>query len=410
MTQMPRQAGSVAPKKILVVTSTYPRWHGDPEPGFVHKLCQHLADELEVHVLCPHSPGSKNIEIIDRIMIHRFRYAPKAMETLVSGGGIMANLKASRWKWLLVPFFLLSMTVAIIRLLGQIKPSLVHAHWIIPQGISLWLAGKFTKLPPVVLTSHGGDLFSLQGSMLRKIKSLAISAADHMTVVSSSMLDEAKRLGADSKNLSVAPMGVDFTKFRNPNNGSAPRVPGRILFVGRLVEKKGLTHLLAALPSVCKESPSAHVIIAGGGPELPRLQAQADKLGLREIVTFLGPVPHSDLPVLYSEATLFVAPFVRAQSGDIEGLGLVTLEAICCGCPPLVGEVPAVRDIFPAEHLEIFTIDPSDVEGFAQRITCLLRQQPDVTPLKNYVLSQFGWPVCAARYSEIYQRVQTMKS
>ena len=395
MDQVKSRQTTARRKKVLVIASTYPRWEADPEPAFVHTLCKHLAERFEIHVLCPHSAGSTTEQTMEGVKIHRFRYAPAALETLVAGGGIMGNLKTSPWKWLLVPLFLTGLCMGIFRALSKVRPDIVHAHWIIPQGIALWVVSKFRKLPPVVLTSHGTDLFGLQHPALLKLKSQAILLADSITVVSNSMRGEAQRLGADPATLTIAPMGVDLDSFTPLPDDQ--RIPGRILFVGRLVANKGLNHLLSALPLACEHDPEAHLMIAGGGPELEALQAQASALGISQRVTFLGPVRHEALPALYRQASLFVAPFVGA-----EGLGLVTLEAISCGCPALAGDVPAVRDIFPPDYQQGCIIDPKDSSAFARRINQMLQQPPDMAALRNHVNNQFGWHRCAARYEEIY--------
>lgn len=386
-----------SPARVLVIASTYPRWEGDPEPAFIHTLCKHLDDQFEIHVLCPHSRGSTTEQIVDDVIIHRFRYAPAALESLVAGGGIMGNLKTSPWKWLLVPMFLAGLCIGIIRSLSRVKPDIIHAHWIIPQGVALWIISKFRKLPPVVLTSHGTDLFGLQNPFLLKLKRRAILLADEVTVVSNSMRSEAQRLGADPDKLSVAPMGVDLNSFTPSSNGANHRIPGRILFVGRLVPSKGLGYLLSALPAVRKHNANAHLIIAGGGPELDNLKEQVKALEMDEKVTFLGPVRHEELPDLYRQASLFVAPFIGA-----EGLGLVTLEAISCGCPALAGDVPAVRDIFPPEYQLECIVNPQKSPLFAQRIVSLLQHPPDMSELKNHVNNHFGWQKCAERYDGIY--------
>lgn len=390
------------PKRVLVIASTYPRWKGDPEPAFVHTLCRNLDEQFDVHVLCPHSRGSATEEVMDGVTIHRFRYAPAVLESLISGGGIMGNLKTSPWKWLLVPFFLGGLCAGIFRALARVKPDLIHAHWIIPQGVALWLVSKFRKLPPIVLTSHGSDLFGLQNPVLLKLKTRAILLAEQITVVSTSMLDEAQRLKADPARLSVAPMGVDLDSFAPSADDTDSRVAGRVLFVGRLVANKGLCHLLSALALVCTSRPDAHLVIAGGGPELDNLQSQAKELGIEGKVTFLGPVRHEELPALYRQASLFVAPFIGA-----EGLGLVTLEAICCDCPALAGDVPAVRDIFPPEYQQQFIVNPLDTSAFAERVAQLLQQPPDISSLRDYVNNRFGWKMCASRYNDIYLRAFT---
>src|SRR5690606_20027400 len=110
--------------------------------------------------------------------------------------------------------------------------------------------------------------------------------------------------------------------------------------------KKGLRYLLDALPTVLKHHPDSFISVAGFGPELDALRTQAATLGLTDSVRFLGAVPQSELPALYQRAALLVSPFVRAESGDEEGLGLVLVEAIGCGCPVLAGSVSAMADVF----------------------------------------------------------------
>ena len=92
---------------LLVLASTYPRWTGDPEPGFVHELSKRLADDFRVIVLGPHAPDAKPREMLEGVEVVRYRYAPERWETLVNDGGIVTNLKLQRWKLLLVPGFVL---------------------------------------------------------------------------------------------------------------------------------------------------------------------------------------------------------------------------------------------------------------------------------------------------------------
>src|SRR5690606_7675983 len=98
----------------------------DPEPAFVHTLCKHLAADFDVHVLCPHSPGSQTREQLEDVTVHRFRYAPWNMEKLVSGGGIMANLRDTPWKWLLVHVFTGSLLLLLVCLTRRRRHSFIH--------------------------------------------------------------------------------------------------------------------------------------------------------------------------------------------------------------------------------------------------------------------------------------------
>ena len=99
-------AGTPRPT-LLVLASTYPRRAGDHEPGFVHELCRRLAERFEVIALVPDAPGADASGMLDGVEVVRYRYAPHTLQTLVPNGGIVANLRAARWKWLLLPGFII---------------------------------------------------------------------------------------------------------------------------------------------------------------------------------------------------------------------------------------------------------------------------------------------------------------
>lgn len=389
---------------MLVLASTYPRWKRDPEPSFVHTLCTQLNQHYDIRVVSPHSYGARQKETLEGVSTCRFRYAPYKLETLVFDGGMLANLKRSPWKWLLVPFFMLGMIIATIRQVKVFQPHAIHCHWIVPQGFVLWVLSLFIRLPPIVITSHGADLFSLQGQIGRLLKRKAIHTASALTVVSKAMTEEAIQLGAEPNSLHVAPMGFGFAEASSLRNPPEGRASGRILFVGRLVEKKGLTHLLSIMPDVIAACPTAHLTIAGGGPERQALESQAKELGVIDRVQFLGPVPHEELPALYQSASVFCAPFVQAKSGDVEGLGLVTLEAISFRCPVLVGNVPAIQDVIPKDHQSWSVGDPKKHHQFSKALIQLLTQPPtreDLEDLKRHVETKFSWQHVGENYSQI---------
>ena len=125
--------------RLLVLTSTLPRWQGDTEPAFVESLSLELARSFDVTVLAPHARGAASDEKRqheDRtIRIRRFRYFIPGLESLAYEGGIMANLRRNPFRVLLVPFFLVAQLFAIARLHRRQHFDAVHAHWLIPPGL-----------------------------------------------------------------------------------------------------------------------------------------------------------------------------------------------------------------------------------------------------------------------------------
>lgn len=404
----PGGAGRARPR-LLVLTSTYPRWPDDPEPGFVHELAMRLANRFRVIVLGPHAPGAKRRERMDGVEVERFRYAPEWMETLVNDGGIVTNLKRAKWKLLLVPAFVLAQAWGAWRLIRRERIDVVHAHWLIPQGL---IAAFLQFLPgrkvPFVVTSHGADLFALRARVLDALKRLVVARAASATVVSGAMLEQFHAIGADTAKASVLSMGVDLVHRFSPDP-AVPRSDRELLFVGRLVEKKGLRHLIDAMPAVLQAFPDVSLAVAGFGPEEGALKAQVRALGLEYTVRFLGAVPQVELPSLYRRAALFVAPFVRAESGDEEGLGLVLVEAIGCGCPVIVGNVSAMGEVFGPDLPEV-AVDPKDARVFANRILKAL-SEPEVTRqraerLRTAIVDKFGWDRVATGYADLLSRAK----
>jgi glycosyltransferase involved in cell wall biosynthesis len=385
---------------LLVLASTYPRWKDDPEPGFVHELARRLTEAFQVIVVCPHARGAARREQLDGVEVLRYRYAPDALETLVNDGGVTTNLRRAAWKWLLVPGFVLGQWWAARTLLRRRAVSVVHAHWLLPQGVVALLLRRLGRgRPPFVVTSHGADLFTLRGGLPMALKRAVLRRAAGASVVSAAMRAEVGRLGLAAGKVHVLPMSVDLAQRFTPEPACV-RDRDEILFVGRLVEKKGLRNLIAALPAIRREWPAAFITVAGFGPEETACRALVEQLGLGAHVRFLGAVRQPDLPGLYRRAALMVAPFVQAGSGDQEGLGLVVVEALGCACPVLIGDVPGARD------LPVPAVDAADTAQLAAAVVAQLRLDPAVREQRvreqrEQVLQRYDWRVAAREYTAL---------
>lgn len=387
---------------LLVLASTYPRWRGDPEPGFVHELCRRLATRFDVIALVPDAPGADPNGVMDGVEVVRFRYAPRRLQTLVNNGGIAANLRRHRWKWLLVPGFLLGQYLAARQLSRARSIDVVHAHWLIPQGVVALGLRRAAGIAYLV-TSHGGDLFGLRGRWLQAIKRKVAASAAAMTVVSTAMRDEAARVGLHPPSLAVLPMGVDLHD-RFVIDAQVERSADELLFVGRLVPKKGLTHLLDALPAVIARRPAVTLTIAGFGPEERALRQQVQSLGLAGRVRFLGATPQAGLPGLYRRASVFVAPFIRDESGNQEGLPVVLMEAIGCGCPVVVGQVSGVSDLLGDAAADV-SVDAKRPESLAAAILAVLESpamaQDRAMRIRAAAVDRIDWQAIADGYAQL---------
>jgi glycosyltransferase involved in cell wall biosynthesis len=392
----------VARPRLLVLASTYPRWKNDHEPSFVHELARRLVDRFEVVVVCPHAPGAMRHEWLDGVRVERYRYAPARFETLVNDGGIVTNLRRTPWKWLLVPGFMF-MQWAVARREVRARTT-VHAHWILIPGLVARLLSA-----PFVVTSHGADLFALRGSVPMTLKRFVVRRCRALTVVSAAMQADADALLGNRRS-QVSPMGVDLRESFVPDP-TVEREAGRILFVGRLVEKKGVEVLLHALPSIIEAVPHARLTIVGFGPLEGDLRKECSDRGLDEVVTFAGAKPQDALARYYQSAAAFVAPFRPAASGDQEGLGLVLVEALGCGCPVVTSDVPAVRDVVSAIS-GATQVPPGDVEALARAVIAVLLgdAQDKAAASRALLMEKFDWDAVARRYAELLSNADAKAS
>jgi glycosyltransferase involved in cell wall biosynthesis len=392
--------------RILVLTSTFPRWQGDHEPPFVYELSRRLAHTHEVYILAPHAPDLAVCEEMAGMQIRRFRYFFNAYEQLAYQGGILAKLKAHKSYYFLVPFFLIGQWWALLKLLRQQRFDIIHAHWIFPQALIALLARLcVTQKPAILCTSHGGDLFALRGTLWRWVKTWVLNKVDAISVVSTPMREALAALAVNLDKVAVIPMGVDLHHLFVPPP-QAPITP-QVLFVGRLVAKKGVSYLLDAFAAISTEFPQLSLKIVGDGPLRASLHAQAQSLGIAARTEFCPPRPNHELPQIYHQASLVVFPSVIADNGDQEGFGLVLVEALGCACATITTDLPAMRDII-RDRESTLVVAQKDAHALAAAMRILLRDEDLRLHLgqcgRQAVLSRYDWEIIVARYHTLLTR------
>lgn len=316
--------------RLLVVASTFPGAPDDGTPAFVHDLAVREAEHFDTLVVVPRVPGAPAVERQGPLRVHRFRYFPRRWEDLAHGA-IIENLRERPVRYLQVLPFLVAEAWAIRRAARRFRPDVVHAHWILPQAVVATVAARGI---PRLVTTLGGDLYALDVAPLRLLKRWVLRRAATVTVMNSEMREAVERLGVDPSSVHVLPMGVDLPAFGGERTLAGG--PLRLLFVGRLVEKKGLAVLLEALGEV----PDARLTVVGDGPLRAQLEEQAAGLP----VDFVGQQGRSRLAELYLQHDVVVTPSVPAASGDQDGLPVALLEAMASGCAIVASDLPGINE------------------------------------------------------------------
>ena len=349
-------------KRLLVTGSTFPRWEGDTEPRFILDYASAMTEYYNVVALVPMAPGAKTEEVMNGVKVKRFHYFPiHKWETLCYPGAIVPRIKEKKVRILLVPFLLIAQRHAIKKACKE--ADMVHAHWIIPQGI---IQSTIRNIPYVV-TGHGGDVTSLNFQPIKGMKIQTLKKSKKITVVSKALMEYVNDIYTNDKT-SIIPMGCDTTAFSPDNrveNYFGQGEKKAILFVGRLAEKKGVTYLIEAMKNV----DNAILYIVGKGNLEDSLKEQAKELGNK--VVFLGPKTHNELPNIYASADVFVAPSITAKDGDKEGFGLVIVEAMASGVPVVASRSGGIVDII--EHNKNGVLcEEKDVQGLSTAISAVL--------------------------------------
>lgn len=409
VTDLPLGVGDCSTRpRLLVLASTYPARGGDGTPAFVSDLARVEATGFDTVVVTPLVSGGLLREEHGGVEVRRYRYFLRPWADLADGA-ILENLRARPSRWLQVPSFFLAGALAVRRALRDIAPDVIHVHWIIPQGVMALLAARRV---PWLVTTLGGDLYALTSGPARWLKGRVLRRARAVTVMNDEMRRIVVGLGVSPEKVQVLPMGVALhrSERRQP---AAENESVRLVFVGRLVEKKGVEVLLDALAQM-PEAARWTLDIVGDGPLREALEQRAEPLGDR--VIFLGQQSASDLAGLLSRRELAIFPSVRARSGDQDGLPVALLEAMAAGTPIVASDLPGIRDAVAGGQQDApeppagVLVKPGDAAALATAIRTLLdepgsRQRMGLAAARR--ASEYSIDVIGAQYVRLLKQVAT---
>lgn len=396
-------------KKILISTSTYPRWKNDSVPAFVHHFAVNIsASEYvdRIYVLAPHHENSKRRETFQNIFVQRFRYVyPYRFEDIAYEGGVN-KIKKNPLYVVKLFSFITSQFISTLLLVKKNRINTINAHWLIPQGFTAIFC-KYLTGARVVITVHGTDIFGLNSKLFRVLKKWILKHADEVVVNSSATLKAAKSI-YETREYHVIPMGVDLDKFPSVEQKKPQEDEFTILFVGRLSEEKGVKYLLEAIKYIRVASPTLYgklnLTIVGSGPEEARLKSYTEQENLMEKVKFKGWVAFESLSQHYKEADVFVGPSITTEKGVQEAFGLVFVESLAMNTPVIGTTSGGVKDII-LDGKNGYTVPEKSAEELAKKIIKLY-ENPDLilkfgSNGREYVEKNFSWLKVCRLYGDV---------
>lgn len=300
-----------------------------------------------------------------------------------------------------------------LRCLAAERAHLFHAHFG-TVAVDIWPLARSLGLPMVV-TLHGFDINTHREwweaghggrrrcSYPRKLLALAREPQVHFIAVSEAIRRRAIEYGISDSKITVCHIGVDTERFK-PNGLPINQRAKRVLFVGRLVEKKGATYLIKAFEQVAQEIPDVELVVVGDGPLRAQLEEQARSINA--CILFLGALPSDQVKRQVDEARVLCLPSITASNGDAEGFGLVILEAQASGVPAITSSIGAEVGVINGETGFLF--QEGDVSNLVKFICRMMVDDKLLNNMSHesirFVKKFFDIRKCTKNLEEIYSR------
>lgn len=293
--------------------------------------------------------------------------------------------------------------------------SLIHVHFA-TDAVAYWPLVRRLGLP-VVITLHGYDINVYRETWERGFlpsfnnrypgRLLALAAQDrvHFIAVSEAIKRRAVEYGIPPERISVRYIGIDLSRFRFDGRPLCKR-RRRILYVGRMVEKKGGALLLRAYARVRATIPDAELVMIGDGPLLQTHTELAHDLNVP--VAFLGNRPSSEVKQQIDEARVFCLPSITASNGDAEGLAMVILEAQACGVPVVTSARGGVTEGI-IDGVTGFSFAERDIATLGERLIKLLLDDDLSSSMSRhaarYMAERFDIRQCTKSLEDLYENL-----
>jgi teichuronic acid biosynthesis glycosyltransferase TuaC len=391
---------------VLVVSRLYPR-PTDPVLGiFVEEEAVALSRSCRVKVIspCPWFPPLKAFE-----RWYSYSQLP-SYET-------QRDVEVLRPRVLFLPrnflFSLLgwSLYLSLRRWASEIERDfpidLIHAHTVYPDGFGAVMLGRALR-KPTVITAHGGDVtVHLRRGLVRRLGRWALSNADHVIAVSSSLKGSLVLAhGIEAEKVTVIPNGVDATRFAPAPRSEARARLGlhaegsKLLCVGAIAESKGIAYLLRATHRLRHTSAwPLELILVGEGEYEKATRALVAKLDTAGAVTFAGKRPNDEIPLWMNACDLLVLPSLS------EGFGVVLAEAMACGKPVVATTCGGPEDIVTPQTGML--VPPADDIALSEALLEVLTDGERFHPqtIREHALETYSYERVTSRIMEVYAAI-----
>jgi glycosyltransferase involved in cell wall biosynthesis len=392
--------------KVLYIVTAYSRDPDDVITPWLVETIERLGEVgVDVEVLAPAYRGLGDA-IVHGVPVHRFRYAPRRWEDLTHDETAPDRVRQRPGYLALVPGYVLCGMGAARRLVRRCHFDIVHVHWPLPHAL-LGLAAQRAARVPLVCSFYGVELtWARRFWPFRLFLRRMIRRADAVTAISTYTAGLIRQI--HERRVELIPFGATVDPGITPvESRREVGRPFELLFVGRLVERKGVRYLLDAIAQL-QDRYDVLLRVVGDGPWRSRLEAHARTLSLQDRVRFEGFVSKDELARRFAGCDAFVLPAVVDAKGDTEGLGVVLIEALSYGKPVVATSVGGIVDIVRDGETGLL-VPPEDADALARAIATYIEEPERARTLADsgraHVDAQFSWPTIIDRLTSLYREL-----
>ena len=352
-------------------------------------------------VFAPAYEGSKGY-VMDNIRVHRFRYCFKKYENLARDGAPTKLQRQPLYFFAAASYILLG-SIQLFWVCLREKPDVLHVHWPFPHGLMAFPASCLLGIP-MAFSFHGAELllmrkFGFVKPILRWL-TRSIGAVTANSSFTCKLIQDHIYQGP----IAMIPYGLTI-EAKSPKPRAEGAIP-RLLFVGRLDERKGLRYLLEAMPKILADQP-VELRIVGKGHLEAEVKAQCQEMGLDQAVRFLGFVTKEELAEEYAACDVFVLPAIVDSKGDTEGLGIVMIEALAHGKPVIASNVGGIPDVITNGKTGIL-IPEKDPDALTTAVIDMLNHPDQANSLGKAGLadiqSRFSWKKILPQWQAVFSQ------
>ena len=325
---------------VVMVTTSYPRFPGDTIGTFMEPIAREVARRgHEVHVVLPWHPQLRRGPVEDGVRFHPFRYAPlRSLNVFGYAAALREDVSLRLAAWMATPLALAAGWRKARKIAPKFGATVMHAHWVVPGGVMGALAAP--RLP-LVISLHGSDVYVAERhAMVGRAARWAFGRAGFVTACSDDLRERAIRLGAARDRSETIPYGVDADRFRpdpaaraarRAAAGLASRRPRALHCRAASCARRGSSTSSTRRRSCRRASPHYGWSSEAAGTSRTSCGRGRRRSALADRVSFPGVLGHAEVAEWLAAADVAVVPSVRDDSGNVDGLPNVVMEALASG-------------------------------------------------------------------------------